>query len=280
MSTCAVHFMSLILINFLKRNNKGTQPWSNGNWPFSMENMSRRWFGDGVPAYLPPLFLLTKQAMSATRVRSTTAHMVPMIQPWVEMSLRWPSAPEKQNQDGELKDQCVFEYDSPLKPSSYNFIFDWKQNNMMDSSLRGCSHIIFDTPYNTISSERIFDRRKTKTNAQRRRENKYNHIHHSQYQFINDMPVLLWQVTSQITKLHRLWHLSLLSPLTWVWITSSKMLALSSSLLAMRRTVYTAPGWSPSITWKLWEVLTASEIRQLPSPTQPSTRSAQAASLY
>lgn len=127
MSTCAVHFMSLIWIHFLKRNNKGTQPWSNGNWPFSMENMSRRWFGDGVPAYLPPLFLLTKQAMSATRVRSTTAHMVPMIQPWVEMSLRWPSAPEKQNQDGELKDQCVFEYDSPLKPSSYNFIFDWNR---------------------------------------------------------------------------------------------------------------------------------------------------------
>ena len=39
----------------------------------------------------------------------------------------------------------VLEYDSPLKRSSYNFIFDWKQKNMMDSSLRGCSHVVFDS---------------------------------------------------------------------------------------------------------------------------------------
>lgn len=56
------------------------------------------------------------------------------------------------------------------------------------------------------------------------------------------------------------------SPLTRVWITSSKMLALSSSPLATSRTVYTAPGCSPSITWKLCDVFTASEIHQLPSP--------------
>lgn len=96
-STCAGHLMRRILIHFPKRNSKGTQPWSKTNWPFSMENMSCRWGGGGVPAYLPPLFLRTKQAMSATRVRSATAHMVPMNQPWVEKSLCWPSAPENKN---------------------------------------------------------------------------------------------------------------------------------------------------------------------------------------
>lgn len=65
--------------------------------------------------------------------------------------------------------------------------------------------------------------------------------------------------------------LSLLSPLTWVWIMSSKMLALSSSPLAMRRMVYTAPGLRPSIMWKLCEVFTASEILQLPSPWSAQT---------
>lgn len=52
---------------------------------------------------------------------------------------------------------------------------------------------------------------------------------------------------------------------------SSKRLALSSSPLAMRRMVYTAPGLSPSITWKLWEVFTAAEILQLPSPWSAQT---------
>lgn len=94
-----VHFVSCILVHILKRNNKGTQPWSKTNWPFSMENMSCR-LGGGVPAYLPPLFLRTKQAMSATRVSSATAHMVPMNQPWVEKSLRWPTAPENKNGKG------------------------------------------------------------------------------------------------------------------------------------------------------------------------------------
>lgn len=54
------------------------------------------------------------------------------------------------------------------------------------------------------------------------------------------------------------------------------MLALSNSLLAMRRTVYSVPGLSPSIKWKVWEEFTA-EICQIPSPTQPSTRSLHAA---
>lgn len=92
--------MSWILVHFLKRDDKGTQPRSKTNWPFSMENMSRRWVGGGVPAYLPPLFLLTKQAMSTTSVRSATAHMVPMNQPWVEKSLRWPTAPGNKSSRG------------------------------------------------------------------------------------------------------------------------------------------------------------------------------------
>lgn len=70
----------------LKWNSKRTQPRLKTNWPFSMGNMSCC-LGGGVPAYLPPLFLRTKQAMSATRVRSATAHMVPMNQPWLEKSL-------------------------------------------------------------------------------------------------------------------------------------------------------------------------------------------------
>lgn len=43
--------------------------------------------GGGVPAYLPPAFLRTKQTMSATKVRSAAAHMVPMTQPSVEKAL-------------------------------------------------------------------------------------------------------------------------------------------------------------------------------------------------
>lgn len=88
-----VHLMSLILVHFLKWNDMRTQPWSKTNWPFSMENMSCRW-GGSIPAYLPPLFLRTKQAMSATRVRSATAHMVPITQPWVEKLLCWLAIPE------------------------------------------------------------------------------------------------------------------------------------------------------------------------------------------
>lgn len=33
-----------------------------------------------IPAYFPLLFLVTKQAISATRVRNATTHMIPMSQ--------------------------------------------------------------------------------------------------------------------------------------------------------------------------------------------------------
>lgn len=127
-SICAVHFRSWILIDVLKRNGRRTQPWSKTNWPFSMENMSCRWGGGGVPAYLPPLFLRTKQAMSTTRVRSATAHMVPMNQPWVEKSLRWPTAAENQNGKEtqssriDFPHQCIWVWQSPQALSLQLFI--------------------------------------------------------------------------------------------------------------------------------------------------------------
>lgn len=62
------------------------------DWPFSMENISCR-RGGGVPAYLPPMFRRTKQAMSAMRTSSAAAHTVPMIQLWVEKPLCWLSTP-------------------------------------------------------------------------------------------------------------------------------------------------------------------------------------------
>lgn len=86
-----------MLVHFLKQNDKGSQTWSKTNWPFSMESMSWRWGGGGVPAYLPPWFFRTKQAMSATRVRRATAHMVPMNHPWVEKSLDGLLTPENKN---------------------------------------------------------------------------------------------------------------------------------------------------------------------------------------
>lgn len=69
----------------------------------------------------------------------------------------------------------------------------------MDSSLRGCSHVVFDSHslQPKHSSGRILDRKKTND---ARKVNKL--IYHSQYQFFNDIPVLLWQVRAQLTKLY------------------------------------------------------------------------------
>lgn len=58
------------------------------------------------------------------------------------------------------------------------------------------------------------------------------------------------------------------SPLTLVLITSSKILELSTQLLVIRRTVYSVPGSSPSMMWKVLEEFSASDIFQLPSPTR------------
>lgn len=136
-STCAAHFMGWILIPFLKRSGKGTQPWSKTNWPFPMENMScccGR--GDGVPAYLPPLFLRTKQAMSTTRVRSATAHMVPMNHPWVEKSLRWPSAAVERNRKEaetlsiDFAHQCIWVWQSP--PALLIQLYIWLKREKHD----------------------------------------------------------------------------------------------------------------------------------------------------
>lgn len=46
-----------------------------------------------IPAYIPPLFLVTKQAISATKVSSATAHMIPMNQLLVEILPYAPVAP-------------------------------------------------------------------------------------------------------------------------------------------------------------------------------------------
>lgn len=71
--------------------------------------------------------------------------------------------------------------------------------------------------------------------------------------------ILLWiSVISETT---------LPSPLALVLITSSKILELSTQLLVIRRTVYSVPGSSPSMMWKVLEEFSASEIFQLPSPT-------------
>ena len=145
-STCAAHFHEL---NFdsLPEAKQGTQPCLKTNWPFSMENMSCRWVGGGVPAYFPPLFLRTKQAMSATRVRSATAHMVPMNQPWVEKSLRWPTAAENKNS-------------KETKSSSMNFthrrIWVWQSPQALLIQL----HIWLKTEkHDGFSFERMFSRR-------------------------------------------------------------------------------------------------------------------------
>lgn len=144
------------------------------------------------------------------------------------------------------------------------------------------SHIDFSLTFTFSSAITLFrlliktlDRKETKANVQGFNwgGDKFTHSRQSLSGFDNGAGVV-------ITKIY--WHRQflLLSPVARVSITSSKILALSSSLLAMRRTVYTVPDSSPSIMWKLWEAFTASEIRQFPSPTQPSTESAQAASLY
>lgn len=56
------------------------------------------------------------------------------------------------------------------------------------------------------------------------------------------------------------------SPLALVLITSSNILELSTQLLVKRRTVYSVPGSSPSMMWKVLEEFSASDIFQLPSP--------------
>lgn len=58
------------------------------------------------------------------------------------------------------------------------------------------------------------------------------------------------------------------SPLALVLITSSKILELSTQLFVIRRTVYSVPGSSPSMMWKVLEEFSMSDIFQLPSPTQ------------
>lgn len=133
-------------------NNNWTQPSSKTNWPFSMENMSCRWGDGGVPAYLPPLFLRKKQAMRAMRVRSATAHMVPMNQPWVENSLCCPPTPENKNKSStetqsskfHFTSRCIWARQSPRALPKQLFIW-LREKNMMDSRLRGCSHVLFDS---------------------------------------------------------------------------------------------------------------------------------------
>lgn len=78
----------------------------------------------------------------------------------------------------------------------------------MDASLRGCSHVLFDSHplqlQHSASSIRILDGEKKQKKIHRdAKETKKNnsHIHHSQYDFVNDMPVLPLQVRSEITKL-------------------------------------------------------------------------------
>lgn len=106
-STCTRPLIGILVHIPKSKMLRGTPPTvKKTNWPFSMENMSCRWRGGGVPAYLPPLFRRTKQAMSVTRVRRATAHRVPMTQPWVEKLLCWLSTPEKRNsRDTEVKDR-------------------------------------------------------------------------------------------------------------------------------------------------------------------------------
>lgn len=177
-------------------------------------------------------------------------------------------------------------YLSTTVPSSSiptTFYLTGNRKNIMDASLRGCSHVLFDSHplqlQHSASSIRILDGEKKQKKIHRdAKETKKTTHTFTTVNNILSMICLYCHCRLEVKSLNSMdcEGSSLLSPLTRVWITSSKMLALSSSLLAMRRTVYTAPGLSPSITWKLWEVFTASEIRQLPSP---SARSAQAASL-
>lgn len=44
------------------------------------------WGNTTVPGYLPPRLLLMKQTTSRMRTMRATAHIIPMNQPWVEMS--------------------------------------------------------------------------------------------------------------------------------------------------------------------------------------------------
>lgn len=194
--------------------------------------MSWRWVG-GVPAYLPPLFLRKKQAMSTTRVRSTTAHMVPMNQPLVEMVRWWTGSAEDETVKGHYT-LAYFWITSPSRTEDTDLLASQSGSNVIATN---------------------------------------NYMSCAEFQGTDT-------VTAHVLHQSLIQTVFILSPGNCVWIMSSKMLALSSNLLVMRRTVYTVPGLSPSIMWKLWEVFTASEIRQLPSPTQPSTRSAQAASRY
>lgn len=50
----------------------------------SPSNVNSEWGTSGInniiPAYFPLLFLVTKQAIRATRVRNATEHMIPMSQ--------------------------------------------------------------------------------------------------------------------------------------------------------------------------------------------------------
>lgn len=244
--------------------------WSNTDWPFSMENMSCSWGGGGVPAYLPPLFLHTKQAMSTTNVRTVTAHRVPINQPRVEKLVCFPlSTPgNKTTAEQSSKTDFPHTWGSQAPLACYMQLF-WKQKTIMDSSLRMSSCHSWLT-YPSALMLCLFSKN-IRWEQKCKHANINSHIHRSQYHFVNKVPVSLLQLWREITTIYQKGQVFLLSPLTWVWIISSKMLALSSNPLAMRRTVYTAPGLSPSITWKLWEVFTASEILQLPSP---STRSA------
>lgn len=133
----------------------GTQPWLKTNWPFSMASFSCR-CGDGVPAYLPPLFFRRKQAMTTTRVSSATAHMVPIIQPWVEKLLSWLAAPENKLKR-ELKNQLYTPglLGGPNASSTLKQLDLWLKKNVMSSGLM--SHWLFT---------QMLDRKKTKANVQ------------------------------------------------------------------------------------------------------------------
>lgn len=48
-------------------------------------NVGERTINPFLPEYLPPLFLLTKQMVSSSRVSKAMAHISPMNQPWVEI---------------------------------------------------------------------------------------------------------------------------------------------------------------------------------------------------
>lgn len=153
-------FGVLIEVNRAKR-------WPKTDWPFSMENISCRWGGGGVPAYLPPMFLRTKQAMSAMRTSSTTAHMVPMIQLCVEKPLCWLSTPGKKRKKKSYQPSTfhVLEYLNTSSvalwdQSPWNFGFGRKRHN-------GCQ--MFSRQFHVNPSRKNIRQKKCKLTRSRSR---------------------------------------------------------------------------------------------------------------